>query len=344
METPRRAVPAMRLDLAATMPIKRPPELHVPCFSVRGTPKRNYSTKKMSDSLPRAPARPSTARGSPRRFNPAQMTQQICPEIQKLSIEFASLRTVTRRFFSDNSVITLRPHLPALQTELTLAYDTFCRQCTLTFGNTNRSPPLSASRKGTPMYDYGRSLTTKWVEFIEQVNDLADCDVLPYKSSITEKFETFRNCIKRVTLSIQRTQLFWKRIVAVLDKLQQEADACEQSINTVFTAVKMPSFLRLSTEAQEEEMSQLLAKTQALWDKTIPKDGLPIRDRARTSAIMVNSCAAIIETLRSMSVFHSQIADIKSQVVITNNELNKIHERLHLPFAVTLTFGDIVTE
>ena len=331
----------LRHGMSATHPMRKTAEVFVPSISIRAQKSaRAKRTERFIRTVPKPPDRPITARTAKPRFNPMQMSQQICPEMQTLSIEFGLLTKVTRNFFTANSILTLKPDLPALYAALTLAFDSFARQCTLIFSNLNRTPSLREWHKGAPLYDLGHTLTSRWVDFIGQINGLADADIEPYKKTVHDNFVVFRNEIKRLIVSVTRTQYSSRKLVAILNYVKTLSIKCEDGIQTVFAQVKDPEFRRLDTSVQENQLLLLMEKTQDLFEKEIPMDGVPIRERSRINALMMRCCATISEALQSMTSFHGQIADIKTQILVTNQELTKVHEQLQLPFAVTLSFSD----
>ena len=331
----------LRHGLSVTQPTHRAVEVFVPSISINsqksGRPKKQ---ERFTRTVPRPPNRPTTTRTPRPRFNPMQMSQQICPEMQNLSIEFGLLTKITRSFFTVNSILTLKPELPTLYAALTLAFDSFARQCTMAFSNSHRTPSIREWHQGTPIYDLGYTLTQRWVEFIGQINGLADTDIDPYKRTVGENFDTFRGAIKRLIVSVRRTQYAPRKIVAILRNVRALSEKCESDIEAVFAQVKDPSFKRLDTSKQENSLGLLMERTQALFEKEIPMDGLPIRERTKINSLMMQCIATVSEALQSMTSFHGQIADIKTQILTTNQELTKVHEQLHLPFAVTLSFGD----
>ena len=310
------------------------------------SPRRNFSKT--------SPAQHSKSARSPRfgntknnrRLNPVlSMSQRICPEVQKVSVQFAILSQYVRKFLTENSIPTLNPNLPNLYSALSLAYDTYCHQCTMMFSNVTRTPAQRNYHQGSPIFVQGKLLMMKWVQFIEEINKMVDTDVEPYRNKIHQYVMEYKSAIRMVIGFAKKTQYYPAPLVHQLRQICKRADRCEERLNDFFDPIKRkeqtPDLLEDINQAditpQHLGFYKLLEATATLFEQTLPKDVMPIREAVRQKSRSINSCAMVIEVLNDIEMFHSNISKIKTQIVSVNTELNFVHQQLNLPFCVTLT-------
>jgi hypothetical protein len=117
--------------------------------------------------------RPSTVPGSRPRFDPMQVTQQVRPESQVLSVAFTTLTGLVRDFFRQPSLSMLNPFSPDFYAQLSLSVDVFCGQCTLVFGNSEQTPSKGLTHPGNEFYEVAPALSEGWLEFKMRMKTLA---------------------------------------------------------------------------------------------------------------------------------------------------------------------------
>lgn len=193
------------------------------------------SMAKSARTLRRPETQRSINNGNRKRINPVlSMSQRICPEIQQVSIQFATLAVLIRNFLTDNTITTLCPSLPNIFTVLSLSFDTYCHQCTLMFSNVTRAPSQRNFHQGSPVYVQGKLLMTKWVNFIETINNLVDTGVEPYRDQIHKYIVEYKNVMKTAIDFISRTQYYPQPLVNALKKICQRANNCEKKLTVLF--------------------------------------------------------------------------------------------------------------
>jgi hypothetical protein len=315
---------------------QRPPALLAPVIPIR--PGRSVIPRsETARARHQAISRPSTSGTARLRFNPLCVTQNICPESQNLSIAFSGLTAITRLFFTENSLQTLSPGLPVFYAELSLALDGFCRHCTLVFSNHGRRLATGTVRPGNMLYDLGRKLALMWMDFISKINDLARGDVEPYRSQINQQFGTFFGCIEQLNRAIARTQFPSHHLDGKIERLTDRAVRCEEMIRETFDLAQSADFSNGETDVAEREVTGLLRQSKKLFERAIPSDAVPARERFRMRMTLVNTCAVILEILAAVGRFHRQIGEIRARIGEVNGEMTKLNATVHLPFKLTLS-------
>jgi hypothetical protein len=259
-----------------------------------------------------------------------QVSQQISPISQPLSIAFTALTTLTRDFFTQHSLLTLNPALPGLYSELALAVDQFCRQ----LGHV----PIGRAfcHRGNPLYDQAHLLTGKWLEFLCRVDELGATDISPYLGKGMRHFTDLEKAITRLATAVGRSQFLSHRVAGVLSGLLRGVGRCRGQFARLFEA---PTGAAVDVSECEEGVSGLLARSRFVFETEIPVDAIPIRERLRYRTAMLNACAAVLEVLQAVGRFHAQIARIKGQIGAVNRQLTAIYVGVGLPFTVTSSNG-----
>lgn len=217
------------------------PSLDMPPRSARSerlparSPRQYANMAKTARSIRRPETQRAINSNNKKRINPVlSMSQRICPEIQSVSVQFATLAVLIRNFLTDNSIQTLNPDLPNIFSALSLAFDTYCHQCTLMFSNVTRSPSQRNFHPASPIFVQGRLLMVKWVGFIETINNLVDSDVEPYRAQIHQYICDYKNVMKTAMDYMRKTQYYPQPLVNALKKLCTKANKCEQKLLILF--------------------------------------------------------------------------------------------------------------
>lgn len=216
--------------------------------------------------------RPETQRAqnnNKKRINPVlSMSQRICPEIQQVSIQFATLAVLIRNFLTDNSISTLNPDFPNIFSALSLAFDTYCHQCTLMFSNVTRSPSQRNFHPASPVYVQGRLLMAKWVGFIETVNNLVDSDVEPYRAQIHQYVNDYKNVMRTAIDYMNKTQYYPQPLINSLRRLCTKINKCEQKLSVLFNnqGVNIENLQKTKKEKKAKENTELNQPPQSSED------------------------------------------------------------------------------
>lgn len=228
------------IDFSKTSPAALP-ALDTPARSARSerlparSPRQYANMAKTARTIKRPETQRAINSNNKKRINPVlSMSQRICPEIQSVSVQFATLAVLIRNFLTDNSISTLNPDFPNIFSALSLSFDTYCHQCTLMFSNVTRSPSQRNFHPASPVYVQGRLLMTKWVEFIETINNLVDSDVEPYRAQIHRYIMDYKNVMKTAIDYMKKTQYYPQPLVNALKGLCSKANKYEQKLSILF--------------------------------------------------------------------------------------------------------------
>jgi hypothetical protein len=271
--------------------------------------RRVLPTELLSAVLPmRSPAPPSRRRlgpSSPRRFDPTQVTQPICPESQPFSVAFTSLALLARDFFTRHSLPTLCPRLPSVLSELSSSIDCFCRQCAY---RTDRAPLPS-------FVDAARSLVMQWGDFVDAIRALEAAGTAPYAAKETHHLNAILNELWRLAAAVKHQDLSVR-----LKMFEAEVFQCSRTI--------------LDSKSVVE---RLLAELRGICEKEF---AVPVRQGIRIKRTLFAECAALLEMLQGAATFDEDVAMMKAQMVEVSAELVALLRKLNLQFPVAVIDAD----
>jgi hypothetical protein len=224
--------------------------------------------------------------------------------------------------------MTLIPSLPGFYAELALSVDAFCRQCTSLFHPAGEGSPKIACHPGSALYELGQKLADKWTELTRRIDGLAETGPEPYRERLQELFKEFRKCAVVLRVAVNRTQFLAHQLTAVVERLRLESGQAE-----------LKSMDALDDKGAKEKVDEavtfvesLLEFVRRIFERDIPMDLMPIRERMRMRTIMLNSCGGIIELLKGIGHFPTQMQEMKGQMAIVNREMVELFRQGAMPF------------
>jgi len=275
------------------------------------------------DSVVRICSLPSPRRGPLQphrpRFDPMQVTQPICSESQNLSIAFTSLSSLTRDFFTRHAVVILNPSLPSTFSELSLLFDRFCKESTFFFDSQARVP---LSRPGNELIELANLLVQKWLSFLVIIRQLADANITPYSGKGQQLFREFLAAVGQLLACVGRAQFLSVHLEEVIKRFEVAVTQCRQSFMGIFQVRDFGPTQNLA--------EKLLVDCRLIFEKEVPADAVPIRERFRIKSTMLNSCATLIAMLDAMAGFDVQIAQLKAQIAAVSRELEILLKKVNL--------------
>jgi hypothetical protein len=117
-----------------------------------------------------------------------------------------------------------------------------------------------------------------------------------------------------------------------LERLKHEVRDCHNSMRALFDHAKRGGFTDFETDSAQHKIVYLLHRFRQLFENEVPSDAVPIRERAKMRTAMFNACAELLEMVKGIQEFRSDIEGIRGQIILVNHELTLLHERVHLPF------------
>lgn len=266
------------LEFSKTSPAALP-AIDTPARSARSeraparSPRQYANMAKTARSIRRPETQRAINQNNKKRINPVlSMSQRICPEIQSVSVQFATLAVLIRNFLTDNSISTLNPDFPNIFSALSLAFDTYCHQCTLMFSNVTRAPSQRNFHPASPVYVQGRLLMVKWVGFIETINNLVDSDVEPYRAQIHNYIMEYKNIMRTAMDYMKKTQYYPQPLVNALKGLCTKANKCEQKLLILFNPQENKQPEPVQQKPPENENTDMNEAPQNQEENDIPND------------------------------------------------------------------------
>lgn len=233
----------------------------------------------------------------------------------------------------------ISPTFPGNFSMLSTSFDIFCNHAVLSFGTASRNPvPPKKEKKYTQIYLTSKQLSLAWINFINNVNELADVGVKPYQLKIDAEFEAFGQYLNQVIAKTKKTQFLPYALINTINSLGKSAQKAHQTIDELFVElVESMENAEYSAEMCLAELHQVFQQTIDLFEKDLPKDIFKPRESCRLRTAMKNSIASVLEIIKSMKDYQATVSAIKSDIFSFNAELTHINTVLKLPFEVTLS-------
>lgn len=321
---------------------------HLPLNRATKVPAREYMESRVpvgqrSSARAVSSIRSSRSSGSSSRVSTtetvksARSSRSACPELRYLYETYSALCDSYQSYSRKLPSQLLDQDFARQYHRMTTAFDNFSKQVAIVMSSVNPSNNVRSFLTTSPIFTAGRALMVEWVDFIERTNIIADNALSPHYNQFNECFAVIFSGMNRAQTILSTDRFRVDKPCNYLHNARRVAMQLRDITGEIFITPKSRRFEDFDLEAYKELVTDLIKHINQLFEKGLPRFAHGAGESAKSKADMISACSAILTVMEAATLFEGRITSLKNSIVSFNNELSSVHERLRLPFAVTLT-------
>lgn len=220
------------------------------------------------------------------------------------------------------------------------AYDVFVSQGSLHFSTKNPDDDPRPTFKTTPIYRSAKALLGAWATYIESTNAIESEGMAPHLQKVNESFDLINQTIQRIRKSMPNIRYRTDVSCVSMETFQTNANALREELADQFLAPTSVRFKEFDENHFQHQITYLTRQIFEIYSKALPNSCLPLAVKIQTRTQLSTAVADISTSVLSAKQCEGIFNSMKGEIILANQRLTSIFQRMNFPFSVSLIFDD----